>query len=384
LFMVTNWYLIFAGALVESFLISLVLTGLMRWISHRWDIVDHPGERKIHEHPIPVLGGVAIYLTFNLVIFGNLLLLEPAGALGFDWIKDHVQSYLSESTWRPLIGVVLGGFVIFTLGVVDDLKALSPEKKLVGQILAALILVISGIRLDLFIGPILSGVPGLSGMEPATFELINVIVSSGVTMFWVIMMTNSMNFLDNMDGLCGGISIIAALSFFICILPHEEYFICALLMVFAGSVGGFLFHNFNPARIFMGDSGAMFCGYMLATIAVLGTFYTVSISSPAAVAAPLLALSVPIFDTLSVVFIRWRKGESIMKGDKRHFSHRLVSLGMEPRQAVEFIYLVAVINGLGGALLARVGIVGTVVILTQVIGIFLMIVLLMKARHNRT
>jgi UDP-GlcNAc:undecaprenyl-phosphate/decaprenyl-phosphate GlcNAc-1-phosphate transferase len=380
--MLTNWYLIFIGALIESALLSIALTGLMRWIANRWEIHDYPGERKIHSKPIPVLGGVAIYLTFNIVIFGNLLLIEPAGYLGFDWVKDNVLGYLGESTWRPLIGVVAGGFVIFMLGVIDDLYALKPEMKLIGQIVAALVLVLSGIRLDLFIGPLLQHVPMLQGLSPHAFEITSTILSSLVTMFWVIMMINSMNFLDNMDGLCGGVSAIAAVSFFICLLPHEEYFICALLMVFTGSVWGFLYHNLNPARIFMGDSGAMFCGYILATVAVLGTFYTETISSRAAVVAPILALSVPIFDTLSVVFIRWRNGESIMKGDKRHFSHRLVGLGMSQRQAVEFIYLVAGITGLGGSLLSQVGGLGTAVILCQTIGVFLLIVLLMIAKRD--
>lgn len=380
--MLTNWYLIFAAALVESFLLSIALTALMRWVSMRWDIVDHPGERKIHTKPIPVLGGVAIYLTFNIVIFGNILLLEPVGFLGFDWIKENVLGYLGEGTWRPLLGVAAGGLVIFVLGVVDDLRDLKPEAKLAGQVAAALILVLSGIRLDLFIEPLLRNIPVVSGMGDETFAVINVGISSIVTMFWVILMTNAMNFLDNMDGLCGGVSAIAAVSFFLCVLPHEEYFICALLMVFAGSVTGFLYHNLSPARIFMGDSGAMFCGYILATAAVLGTFYSGTISSRAAVAAPILALSVPLFDTLSVVFIRWRKGESIMKGDKRHFSHRLVELGMTPRQAVEFIFLVAAITGLGGSLLSQVGAMGTVVILCQTVGIFLLIVLLMIARRD--
>lgn len=366
---------------MEAFIVSLMLTGLMRWVSHRWAFVDYPGERKIHQKAVPVLGGVAIYLAFNLVIMGNLLLLEWAGPLGFTWIQDHVSGYLDATTWRPLLGVVAGGFIIFVLGVVDDLRALSPEKKLVGQIVAALVLVLSGVRLDAFIEPLLLQLPLIGGLDAETLSWISVVVSSGLTMFWVIMMINSMNFLDNMDGLAGGVAAIAALSFFICIVPHEEYFICAMLMVFTGSVCGFLFHNFSPAKIFMGDSGSMFCGYLLATVAVLGTFYTESLSSRAAIAAPLLALSVPIFDTLSVVYIRWRNGESIMKGDKRHFSHRLVALGMSPRQAVEFIYLVAAINGLGGALLLRVNAIGTVVILAQVVGIFLLIVLLMNAKH---
>ena len=131
--------------------------------------------------------------------------------------------------------------------------------------------------------------------------------------------------------------------------------------------------------MFMGGAGWMFCGFILGSVAVLGTFYTTSSPSRIAIAAPLLALCVFLFDSLSVILIRVRNGESIMKGDKRHFSHRLVELGMTPRQAVEFIFLVAAVTGLGGALLSQVGVSGTLVILGQTIGIFLLIVLLMNA-----
>ncbi|MDZ4857826.1 MAG: MraY family glycosyltransferase, partial [Candidatus Hydrogenedentes bacterium] len=186
-----------------------------------------------------------------------------------------------------------------------------------------------------------------------------------------------------MDGLSAGVSAIAALSFFACVLPSNQTFVCVLLMVFAGSVAGFLYHNFSPARIYMGDAGAMFCGYILATVAVLGTFYSASATpSRVALVAPVLALSVPIFDTISVVYIRWRNGESIMKGDKRHFSHRLVSIGMTPRQAVEFIYLVGAVTGLGAALLPHVDFTGTLIVMAQALGLYLLIVLLMNSGNH--
>jgi len=209
--------------------------------------------------------------------------------------------------------------------------------------------------------------------------LSNVWVSAVVTVFWVVMLTNAMNFLDNMDGLCGGVSVIAAFSFFLCLQPHEDQLVRLLLVIFAGAVGGFLWHNLSPARIFMGDAGAMFNGYLLATVAVLGTFHLEGEGSRIAVAAPVLALSVPLFDTFSVVYIRWRNGESVMMGDKRHFSHRLVELGMSPRQAVEFIFLVAGVVGLGAAMLPHLNREGTAIILAQTCGVFLLIVLLMEA-----
>ena len=299
--------------------------------------------------------------------------------LDFAWLEENILSFLGEATLRPLFGIFAGAFIIFLLGIVDDIKALSPETKLAGQIAAALILVLSGIHLDVFLEPLIGSLPILDGLSETQFHWFSTGVSGFLTVVWIVGMTNAANFLDNMDGLCGGVSGIAALSFFLCVLPQKEYFICVLLMVFAGSVAGFLYHNLTPARIFMGDAGSMFCGFILGTVAVLGTFYTTSSPSRIAIAAPLLALCVFLFDSLSVILIRVRNGESIMKGDKRHFSHRLVELGMTPRQAVEFIFLVAAVTGLGGALLSQVGVSGTLVILGQTIGIFLLIVLLMNA-----
>jgi UDP-GlcNAc:undecaprenyl-phosphate GlcNAc-1-phosphate transferase len=377
-----NWYLIFAVALVESFVLAIILTELVRRLAIRWNILDNPGHRKMHSSPVPLLGGIAIFATFNGVILINLGLLLQAQNFGLEWMETHVLDYLGDDARRKLLGIFAGGAIIFILGVVDDIKALSPEIKLVGQIAAALVLVLSGVRLDFFIAAGLDGLPIFESLSDSARANLTVGISGLGTMLWVVMMTNSLNFLDNMDGLCAGVSCIAALSFFLCLLPTEQYFVCVMLMVFAGSMAGFLFHNFSPAKIFMGDAGSMFSGYILATVAVLGTFFSGSDASRVAVAAPLLALCVPLFDTFSVIYIRWRSGESIMKGDKRHFSHRLVELGMEPRKAVDFIFLVAAVTGLGGAMLSRVDRLGTVIILAQTAGVFLLIVLLMNAGRN--
>ena len=376
------WYLIFAIALLEAFVLSLFMTYGVRRLAIKLDIVDRPGERKMQKVPVPLLGGISIYLSFNLVILANLTALVLARQLDDGWLNQNVLAFLGDSTIQPLIGIFAGGFLIFLLGIVDDIKALSPEIKLSGQIVAALVLVLSGVRLDFFIGDLLNAIPLTASMSEEWRAILQYAVSGTASIFWVVMMTNSMNFLDNMDGLCGGIAIIAALSFFLCVLPQQEYFVCAMLMVFAGAVAGFLYHNLSPASIYMGDAGAMFCGYILATVAVLGTFYSAKGASPITVAAPLLALCVPIFDTVSVVYIRWRKGESIMKGDKRHFSHRLVEMGMSPRHAVDFIFLVAGVIGLGGALLSQVTALGTMIILGQTAGVFLLIVLLMNVRRS--
>jgi UDP-GlcNAc:undecaprenyl-phosphate GlcNAc-1-phosphate transferase len=230
---------------------------------------------------------------------------------------------------------------------------------------AGLVLVLSGIRLELFIP--------------------NAVVGGALTIFWIVLMTNSMNLLDNMDGLAAGITGIAAAMFFLAVAPLGQTFTGVMFLMVAGTMVGFLFHNFNPATIFMGDAGSMLCGYMLASLAVVGTFYDAG-SSPTrvAVVVPLLALGVPLFDTLSVIYIRVRSGESIVRGDKRHFSHRLVASGMTQRQAVVFIYLVAVVVGLGATLLSTIGIAGVVTVIAQAVGVFAIVALLMannKRRH---
>jgi UDP-GlcNAc:undecaprenyl-phosphate GlcNAc-1-phosphate transferase len=356
-------YLIFAYALGVSCGISAVLTHVVRRLALRWGILDHPGERKVHRDPVPLMGGVAIVGTFFIMIGIHLAVLVFKEEFGSAWIEKNFLAFLGADSTVKLTGVLTGGALIFLLGVVDDLKVLTPWLKLVGQIAAAAVLVLSGIRIELFV-------------------FSNVWLSALVTIFWVVMMTNSMNFLDNMDGLCGGVAVIAAFSFFLCVQPYDEQLVRFLLMIFAGSVAGFLYHNLNPARIFMGDAGAMFIGYFLATVAVLGTFHMEGTPSRVAVAAPLLALSVPLFDTFSVVYLRWRNGQSIMLGDKRHFSHRLVELGMSPRQAVAFIFLVAGVTGLGAAMLPVLDVNGTLIILAQTAGVYLLIVLLMNVQKN--
>ncbi len=362
-------YVIYGWGLGLSFFVAVGLTALVRVLALRWSIMDQPGHRKMHHRPIPLLGGVAIVATFYAILLGAFLTVYLSDQLGMAWVRTHLLTFLGEDAFGRIIGILLGASLIFLLGVVDDLKSLTPWLKLVGQIVAAAALVAFDVRIELFV-------------------LSNPILSALVTMFWVILLTNSLNFLDNMDGLCGGVSIIAAVSFFLCVQP-DDYLVRFILVVFAGAVGGFLYHNLSPARIFMGDAGSMFNGYILATTAVLGTYHVQATAghpgtpSYSAVAAPLLALSVPLFDTFSVIYIRWRNGESIMKGDKRHFSHRLVDLGMTPRQAVEFIFLVAAVLGLGGALLPKLGRSGTIIIIAQTVGVFLLIVLLMNAgRRN--
>lgn len=352
-------YAIYGYVFLATCGLSFFGTLAMRRVALRLGVLDQPGERKVHKDPVPLLGGVAIVGAFYLFALSHIAGLAVASYFGVNWLENELLLFLGEDAKVKFAGILAGGFVIFTLGVVDDLMVLTPWVKLFGQIVAAAVLVLSGLRIEMFV-------------------FSNLWISAGVTILWVVLLTNSLNFLDNMDGLCAGVSIIACLSFFLCV-QTDDTLVRVILMLLAGAAGGFLYFNLNPARIFMGDAGAMFCGYMLATVTVLGTFHVESTPSRIAVAAPLLALSVPLFDTLSVVYIRWRSGQHIMLGDKRHFSHRLVDLGMSHRQAVEFIYLVAAVVGLGAALLPMLDLGGTLIIIAQTVGVYLLIVLLMRS-----
>jgi UDP-GlcNAc:undecaprenyl-phosphate GlcNAc-1-phosphate transferase len=362
------WYLIYSYIFIVSLLVSVVLTRLMISVSQRLGFYDLPKGRKNHERPIPYLGGVAIYMSFLGVIAVHMWILH---LLRDDFtIIARVAAHLRYSAAlgeKPAVlralGIILGGTLIFLVGLVDDIHALRARTKLLAQVLAAVIMVAFGVRLELFV--------------PSQ------IVTSIATVFWVVLIVNAFNFMDNMDGLCAGVALIASLIFFFVVFPLHQNLTAAILLVVAGILLGFLFYNFNPARIFMGDAGAMFIGFVIAALTVVGTFYMVDHMSPWGLFTPILILSVPIFDTVSVIYLRRKAHLPIYIGDNRHFSHRLVHLGMSKRDAVIFIYLVSLSVGLGATLLRYLGLVGAITLFVQTLGIFAIIVLLMVADRKK-
>jgi len=362
------WYLIYIYIFTVSALLGLALTRLMISISHRAGMYDLPDGRKDHARPIPYLGGAAIYFSFMLTVAVHVLLLHALNGK-FDFITaiaEHMK-YTSAMGEKPAmvraLGIVIGGTLIFAVGLIDDIRALRARVKLAAQILAGLILVLCGVRLELFIG--------------------NQFIASVVTIAWVVFVVNAFNFMDNMDGLCAGVASIAALIFFLVVFPLNQTLTAATLLALAGATLGFLYFNFNPARIFMGDAGAMFLGFIIASLTVASAFYMPDHMSRWGLFTPIFVLGVPIFDTLGVVYLRFRAGAPIHIGDNRHFSHRLVHLGMSKRDSVIFIYLVAISVGLGATLLRYVGLIGAVTLLVQTLGIFAIIILLMIADREK-
>jgi UDP-GlcNAc:undecaprenyl-phosphate/decaprenyl-phosphate GlcNAc-1-phosphate transferase len=359
------WFFVYLSVFIIAFLLAAILTPIARRVALRFGIVDHPGEeRKIHTEPKPYLGGVAIFIAFNLVIgIGLICALTPISQ-SLTFLSANVTQYLSniKSVLPKLIGLFIGSVIIFILGLIDDIKRLSPVQKLVGQFIAGLIVVLFGVRIELFIP--------------------NVYLSGALTLLWLVGITNAFNLLDNMDGLSAGVAAIAALIFAIFSMQFNHYFIAVILLALCGAISGFLPYNFYPSKIFMGDAGSMFIGFGLATLTVLSSYYATDAPTFLPVFMPLLVLSVPIFDTISVVIIRLRRHLPIYQGDTNHFSHRLVALGMTQRQAVLTIYLVTLCIGFSSILLRRLNWFESILILFQAIAIFIIIAFLETAGRS--
>jgi UDP-GlcNAc:undecaprenyl-phosphate GlcNAc-1-phosphate transferase len=317
-----------------SFVLSALLSGLARGVAPRFGLVDKPGGRKDHKATTPLAGGVAIWLTVVLMVASGALALGPGRAFLPKSLAIH-----AEGAWERSgeLALILGlATLIMAMGLADDRVGLGWKFRLSVQVGLSVILVASGVRVTLF------------------WPFDSAIVSGAITVLWIVGLTNAFNFLDNMDGLAAGVGLIAASLFVAAQVEVQGRFVPAVLLVLVGALGGFLVHNKYPARLFMGDAGSNFLGFLLGTLTVVGTFTRPQEGySPFGVLTPLLVMAVPLYDTTSVILIRIREGRSPFEADRRHFSHRLVDRGLTPPLAVRTIYLVTLAGGLGALLLPR-------------------------------
>ena len=302
-----------------ALVLSLALVPVVQRVSLRLGYVAKPREERWHRQPTPILGGVGIFTAFLLSLLVTLLL---SGA----W---------NQVRW----GVLAGSGLIFLFGLYDDIKHISPPAKLVGQILAAAVVVSQGYTSNFF-------TPRIPNHIIAQFP--NIVL----TFIWLVGITNAINLLDNMDGLAGGIALITSgiLSIFFWQIGNQS--LLAISMALAGSVLGFLFFNFPPASIFMGDSGSQFLGFTLAVLAIARQPQASNVI--AVVGVPTLLFLLPILDTTLVTFTRLLRGQSPTQGGRDHTSHRLIAFGLSERQAVLFLYAVALIAGVMAAFLEAV------------------------------
>jgi UDP-GlcNAc:undecaprenyl-phosphate GlcNAc-1-phosphate transferase len=335
-----------AGLVLLAFAVGMGLCALARVLAPQVGLIDRPGGRKAHKAPTPLAGGVAIWLTtVGVLALGASVLAVGRGGLPADLAK-HVSGLWSRG---GELGLILGlATLIMIMGLIDDRFGLSWRSRLLMQFVLATILVACGVRVTIFVEPTLWGK----------------LYTGALTVFWIVGLTNAFNFLDNMDGLAAGVGLIAALLFAGAQIAVESLFVPAVLLVLVGALGGFLVHNRHPARLFMGDAGSNFLGFLLGSLTVAGTF-TRPGYSPYSVLTPLLVMAVPLYDTASVIIIRLREGRSPFQPDRSHFSHRLVDRGLTPPRAVATIYLVTLASGLGALRLHREGPFGACVVVGQ-------------------
>lgn len=296
--------------LITSTVVSLALTPLAAMLAVRLEMLDQPGPRKLHSRPTPVLGGLAIYVAFLL----------------------SIGLFLPGAFWREAAAVLAGATLLLLTGILDDLGRLHPQVKLMGIMpLAALILALSGIRIASW--PFSSYLP-----ESAHGPL-----SLIVTVFWVVGVTAAFSILDHMDGLCAGVAAMASAFFLLFGFLQDDVLVSSLAAAVLGGALGFLKWNFKPARIFMGDGGAMFLGFMLATLGLK----TTSGGQGYNWVVPVFVLGVPIFDTALIIISRLRRGLlPFSSPGKDHTAHRLADLGLGQRKAVLSLYIVGWAFGL--------------------------------------
>lgn len=369
-------FLFVAGSIAPSLIIALLATYVVRRYAASWGLIDQPGERKVHTTPTPRGGGLAIWLgvigTFALGMLG-LWLAERVPAIR-NLLPDFAQPHLAGiwSQMNKLWLLLAAASVLMLLGLMDDRGGLSWQLRLLVEfgVAAVCVWMIDDLRLSAFISlPLLMG---------------------GLSVLWIVALINSFNMLDNMDGLSGGVAAIAAsmLAAVLLMAPdpttHQpQLFVAGLLLVVVGGLAGFLWHNLPPAKIFMGDAGAYFVGFMIAIATLLASYTGYHSEKRHAILAPLLVMAVPLYDMTTVILIRLRAGRSPFAADKNHFSHRLVDLGLTKTQAVLTVYLTTATCGLAALLLHKVDTAGAVVIMLLV-GCILSLIGILETTARRT
>ena len=334
-------------ALAAAFVISFAATPVVRSFAKQVGAVDIPdNKRHIHTHPIPRMGGLAIFLGFllSVLLFAN--------------ITPQVR------------GILLGAILIVVVGAIDDVLNLNAWLKFCVQIVAAVIAVLSGVIINVVSNPLL-----ITGEQAITVGILAV----PVTILWIVGVTNSVNLIDGLDGLACGVSAIASLSMLVVsmLVSDANSNVAVILAALCGGCLGFIPYNLNPAKIFMGDTGALLLGYVLATASVIGMFKFYAIVT---FILPVLALAVPLSDTIFAFTRRILRGQSPFHADRGHFHHKLLDMGLSQKQAVAVLYAVSAILGLTAVVLTSSGILRIVLAIVAfaiAVGIWLFVF-----RHN--
>ncbi|MBN2026933.1 MAG: undecaprenyl/decaprenyl-phosphate alpha-N-acetylglucosaminyl 1-phosphate transferase [Actinobacteria bacterium] len=324
--------MIYVLAFAVSLVLVLVLTPQARRLAMWLGAVDMPHDRKVHENPTPTLGGVAIFLAVIISLLLSKIVVSYSSAMAKpQGMVDALSSY-------QLLGIILAATFIAVLGAIDDMRHLSPWMKLAGQVMAALVLVSFGVEISTI------ALPRGNVIDLTASPILSILL----TVVWMVAFTNIINLIDGLDGLAAGIAFISAGAFFFYGSRVGADPNTLQAMVISAAVGGaclgFLRYNFNPANIFMGDSGAQFLGFILGAISIQGILKRTAVAT---LFTPIIILAVPIMDTGLAILRRARKGRPFHYADKEHIHHRLLYIGHTQRQAVLIIYLwTAILTGI--------------------------------------
>ena len=326
-----------AIAFVLAFVVAFVATPYTIKVARKVGAVDIPkDERRMHKKSMPKFGGPAVILGFLVSTIYLLIVMS---------MEQSINLFSFEEYGKKLLGFLIGIGIITVFCIVDDIKTIKPFTKLIGQLLAAIVAVIAGIRIDGITLPFLN------------FPDIHQVTSIILTIIWIIIVTNAINLIDGLDGLSSGISVISAVSLLIIfVLNGSSMVSIVLIAALAGALVGFLPFNFSPAKTFIGDTGSNFLGYALAIISILGSAKTYT---AAVIVLPLIVLGLPIFDTVFAIIRRMIKGKSIkavFRADKGHLHHKLVARGYNQKQAVLILYGISAIFGIFAVILCDSGI----------------------------
>ena len=344
--MTTQLALKMLAALAVAAVVSFLTTPMVKSLAYKVGAIDVPKDnRRMHKTPIPRLGGLAIFIAFLLTVL------------------------IFADIDRPIRGILLGAVMIVVLGVLDDILTLKALPKLLVQIAAAAMAVYHGCVIQFFSNP--------NVFSDATYISLGWL-SVPVTIIWIVAITNAVNFIDGLDGLAVGVSAISTAALVVIALLVQEINIAVILIALFGACLGFIPYNMNPAKIFMGDTGSTFLGYILATLSVTGLFKLYAIIS---FAVPFLVLGLPIFDICFAVIRRVSKGQSPMHADRGHVHHRLIDMGFSQKQAVAIAYMLSAILGMAAVVLTNDGEMKALIFIGAVIVVGAIGVLVIFHRH---
>ena len=324
------WHDICLG--IAALVLALVFVPLAMKLAYKIGAVDKPNARKVHTKIMPRMGGLGIYLAYIIVVLATQ--------------KMNMQ----------LAGLLLGSTILVVLGIFDDMKDLNAKFKLLIQILAAVIVMAFGVRIEFM--------TNVFGGEAIYLD----ILSLPITLLWIVGITNAINLIDGLDGLAGGIATIAALSMAVVGWIYGQYLMASMAIILAGATMGFLRYNFHPAKVFMGDTGSLFLGFNLSVLAIMGVAKSVTFIS---LAAPVLVLGVPIFDTFFVILRRKMNHKPIFAADKDHLHHRLLGMGFSHRKTVLIIYAISFFLALSAILITYLSTAEAVAVVAIVLSVIL-------------